>query len=173
MVVEYQNLKNNERDETVVKILVITSCSKKKAPSARSAINLYKGQFFLGVKSFCEKNNFELMILSAKYGLIKDEIIAPYEQRLKNTKKDINRLHAIAFPKFKDLIPKYDYIIFLMGKTYVSALNTTSPKIRYATDPTGSGGFNQLIVKLNNLSKEKFISLIKQKKTFSRFDITD
>ena len=155
------------------RILVITSCSKKKEQKAKKAVDLYKGQFFLGIKRFCEKNDFDLMVLSAKYGLIKDEIIAPYEQRLKNTKKDINRLHAIAFPKFKDLIPKYDYIIFLMGKTYVSVLNTNSPKIRYATDPTGSGGFNQLIVKLNNLSKEGFISLIKQKKTFNRFDITD
>jgi len=113
------------------------------------------------------------MILSAKYGLIKDEIIEPYEQRLQNTKTDIERLRALALPKFEDLVPKYDYIIFLMGKTYASVLNITSPKIRYATDPTRSGGFNQLIVKLNNLSKEQFIELIKYKKTFSRFDISD
>ena len=155
------------------RILVITSCSKKKEQKASRAEDLYKGQFFLGVKKFCEKNSFDLMILSAKYGLIKDEIIEPYEQRLQYTKKDINRLRALAFPKFKDLIPKYDYIIFLMGKIYASVLSTTSPKIRYATDPTGSGGFNQLIVKLNNLSKEEFISMVKQKKTFSRFDITN
>ncbi len=155
------------------KILVITSCSKKKEQKASRVADLYKGQFFLGVKEFCKKNGFDLMVLSAKYGLIKDEIIEPYEQRLHNTKKDINRLRSLAFPKFKDLIPKYDYIIFLMGKTYASVLNTTSPKICYATDPTGSGGFNQLIVKLNKLSKEKFIALIKEKKTFSRFDITN
>jgi hypothetical protein len=155
------------------RILVITSCSKKKEKNANRALDLYKGQFFLGVKKFCEKNCFDLMVLSAKYGLIKDEIIEPYEQRLQNTKRDINRLRALAFPKFKDLIPKYDYIIFLMGKTYASVLNTISPKIRYATDPTGSGGFNQLIVKLNNLSKGEFISLINQNKTFSRFDITN
>ena len=60
-----------------------------------------------------------------------------------------------------------------MGKTYASVLNTNSPKIRFATDPIGSGGFNQLIVKLNNLTKEEFRSLIMQKKTFSRFDITN
>ncbi len=153
------------------RILVITSCSKKKEQNTSRAVDLYKGQFFLGVKKFCEKNSFDLMVLSAKYGLISDEIIEPYEQRLRNTKKDINRLRALAFPNFKDLVPEYDYIIFLMGKTYTSVLNTNSPKIRYATDPTGSGGFNQLIVKLNNLPKEEFISLIRDKKTFNRHDI--
>jgi hypothetical protein len=153
------------------KILVITSCSKKKEQQASRAVDLYKGQFFLGVKKFCEKNRFDLRVLSAKYGLVNDEIIEPYEQRLKNTIRDRERLRALASPKLKELLQKYDLIVFLMGKAYTSILTMPSPKIRYATDPTGSGGFNRLIVKLNHLSKEEFISLINRKETFSRLDI--
>ncbi len=104
------------------KTLVITSCSKKKVISEGKikSIIRYNGQMFNMTKTFVKKNNYDLLIISAKYGLLKSEDkIENYELRLENQKQAI-QLKAKVLPLLKTILKKekYERIIVIMGRLY-------------------------------------------------------
>lgn len=103
--------------------LVICGCSKMKKNYKTEAGELYEGQIFKSIKKYTENHNYELFILSAKYGLIKkSEIIAPYDQTIK-TKKDIKELEEkILRAKLLKNVKKFKRIELLMGNSYLEAL---------------------------------------------------
>ena len=71
-------------------ILVLTSCSfkKKKTKSAIKAKELYEGDFFKKVKNFASLNNFDLKIISAKYGLVdSNDSISYYDLKIKKKER--------------------------------------------------------------------------------------
>lgn len=145
---------------------IITSCSKKKANICTRADLLYQGQFFKGVKQFANKNQMQLFILSAKYGIIMDETkICPYEQKLRN-KQDVKKIKIIAIPIFEHILKIYDKILLIMGNLYrlVFSEFLIRPEIIIFEDNRGSGGFNQLIQKLNSLSRIQVEEILKNKR---------
>lgn len=154
------------------KYVIITSCSKAKAKSAQKALNLYQGQFYLKVKKFAEKNGINLKVLSAKYGLVSEEFIEPYNQII-SSKEDIKRLQDSEKDKIQDLISQYDKIILLMGAKYSKVFeNYSDSKIMKAVDHRGSGGFLQMISRLYDLNTDQISKLFDQTKpTFDIYDI--
>jgi len=150
------------KESKIEKILVITSCSKKKAKKPKKAVDLYQGQFYSGVKKFSRKMDYDLMVLSAKHGLVKNQVISPYDLRL-ITKKQVRALEKTEIKKFNRLLGKYDKVILLMGKKYSSVFESVnSRKIIKASDNRGSGGFLQLIKYLNNTPGRKIKNLVKK-----------
>lgn len=100
------------------KVLVITSCSKKKLKHPAKAIDMYKSTLFKKVKIFAQKLNADLMILSVKYGLIEsNKEIEPYDQIIK-TSKDIKNLKKTALPKLEKIHKQYTKVIIIMGAKY-------------------------------------------------------
>ena len=102
--------------------LVITSCSKKKNSSEKliKSSDRYIGQMFNATKRFSEDNDYDLLIISAKYGLLRsEEKITNYDQRL-TTKKQAIDLRPCVLPKLKKIISENNYsrIIIIMGKLY-------------------------------------------------------
>lgn len=155
------------------KILVITNCSKKKLQSPTVAQNLYQGLFFRNVKTFSKRMQFDLCIISAKYGLLNsDEIIEPYDKTIKS-KKDILELKENVSGKFDKLLNEYDKIIFIMAKNYLEIFKSylDNSKIICAIDHRGSGGFLQLTSKLKKIKKLDFLKLIKTNRSFTIEDI--
>jgi len=95
--------------------LVITGCSKKKLEHKAKA-----GTFFKKSKKLAKINNFDLKILSGKYGLLDPEmVIEPYNQKIR-TKSDIERIRKQVSPIIDRIKEEYDLIILIMGKTYNS-----------------------------------------------------
>lgn len=121
---------DNDLKDTSRKTLVICGCSKTKKAIETEASELYQGQIFRSIKKYAEDNNYELIILSAKYGLIKkSDIIAPYDQTIK-TKKDIKALEdKILNSKLLEDVKKFKRIELLMGNLYLEALMPALSKL--------------------------------------------
>jgi len=111
--------------------LLIISCSKRKAslPKVRvPAIDLYDGPFYRIIrKAFREHgrpDNLDIMILSAKYGLIThNEIIANYDQKM-----TISRAKVLSSPvrvRLADTLKenRYEKVLINLGKLYMLALD--------------------------------------------------
>lgn len=95
------------------KILVIAGCSQKKSLNPACAIDLNQGQLFKGIKKLAFQNQFDLKILSGKYGLLEpDQIIEPYNQRIK-TRADIFRVRELINPKITQITEKF-FALFLI-----------------------------------------------------------
>jgi len=141
------------------KILVLTSCSakKKKISKPIKARYLYEGVFFKKVKKFATQNNFDLRIISAKYGLISPEILIDYyDIKIKNN-NDIENLKKKVIPELKKIINNYDKILLLMGEDYKKVVEPLSnERFIYFFDKKGLGGYKSLINSLLTL-KEKFL----------------
>jgi cytoplasmic iron level regulating protein YaaA (DUF328/UPF0246 family) len=104
------------------KTLIITSCSKKKDQSRgeMKSAKRYCGQFFNLTQQFAYKNDYDLLIISAKYGLLRpDDMIENYDLRLNNQKEAL-QLRSKVIPQLKEIIKEenYDRIIIIMGKLY-------------------------------------------------------
>ena len=157
------------------RILVITNCSKKKLTHASKAIQLYQGQFFNKVVNFTRRMNFDLKIISAKYGLISPEkIIKPYDKKINNS--EVIKLREGISESIKVILDDYDKIIFLMGRNYLKCFEDylDNPKMIIAEDNRGSGGFLQLITCLEKIPKKKFLKFIKSNpSTFSVKDVSN
>jgi hypothetical protein len=147
------------------KIAIITACSKRKLPYSAPAGEFYQGQFFKAVKKFAAAHQFDLYLISAKYGLISEHtIIEPYNIKLSG-KKQIQYIRKIAEPIMTDLLCEYDRILILAGSTTSSVLNAfqTNPKMLWFFDNRGSGGFNQLITVLNTFPPNSVVRMIQSK----------
>ena len=57
----------------LAKILVISGCSQKKLSYPAPAKDLNQGQLFKAIKELTTQNQFDLKILSGKYGIIESE----------------------------------------------------------------------------------------------------
>jgi len=136
----------------IMKILVLTGCSQRKLCYPAPAIELNQGQLFRGIKKLARSNNFDLKILSGKYGLLdSNEIISPYNQKI-STKKDILRIRRKSFPKLFRAIERYDLIIVIMGKNYREVIEPVfNDKFIVIYDKRGIGGYLSLISRFNKL----------------------
>ena len=148
------------------KILVITSCSAKKKDSKKpiKAINLYEGDFFKKVKKFALSNNFYLLILSAKYGILQpDDKILPYNKQIKN-ENDISALKEGLSSDLGNFLEEYDRILILMGEKYKKVLQEhKNSKFLEFFDKRGLGGYKSLMNKLLKMEQKKLLSLIFKK----------
>ena len=104
------------------KYLIILSCSKrKKRVSNVCAIDLYDGPFFRIIRKNKPKN-LDILILSAKYGLIEyNEKISYYEQKMspERARELANEVFTKLAIKLKNTF--YDYIAVNLGKSYILA----------------------------------------------------
>ncbi len=151
------------------KILIITSCSAKKKRFSKPvrAIDLYQGDFFKKVKKFALLNQFDLNIISAKYGLItSDKEINYYDAKIKNN-DDIENLKPNVIPKLNDLIDNYDKILLLMGKDYKKIIESESAvneKFLHFFDKRGLGGYLSLMNDLLQLNQKQLYKLLFEQK---------
>jgi hypothetical protein len=137
--------------------LVITSCCKKKLDYPAPARELYQGQLFKIVCEYAEKNNYDLIILSAKYGLIAlNDVIEPYDQQLKSV-KDAKIMAERIYDSLAVILSSYKKIIVIMGKYYRRAIEdmlkfwaNVTPEASYEiiTDKRGIGGLKQRVKQL-------------------------
>ena len=139
------DLSGFNKDENV---LVIVGCSKKKE-SAKEPIpakNLYLGNVFKLSLSYADLMGYPIMIISAKYGLIKatDDILE-YDKVLK-TFADSETIRPLVEPRVKKLLPKYDKILVVAGEKYRRTLiNIEDERFYYLK--TGGIGLLQKILK--------------------------
>ncbi|MHA1232446.1 MAG: DUF6884 domain-containing protein [Candidatus Helarchaeota archaeon] len=145
------------------KVLVITSCSKKKRNNAKNirAIDLYEGDFFRLVVKFAKYNNFDLKIISSKYGLINPEDkISSYNMIIKSN-ESIQKLRERVIPKLKNIIKNYDKILLLLGANYRKVIEPImTDKFITFFDKRGLGGYKSLINFLLKLNKKDLYKLI-------------
>jgi cytoplasmic iron level regulating protein YaaA (DUF328/UPF0246 family) len=110
------------------KYLLILSCSKTKKNIDRApAIELYDGMYYRVLRknfNLKDNKNLDILILSAKYGLIdSNEIIDYYDQVM--TSKRAEELKDGVKLKLKEVLNNnnYDEIFITMGKTYKEAFD--------------------------------------------------
>jgi hypothetical protein len=135
--IDLTKLKRGER------VLVITSCTKEKLGYSSKvkapAKDMYLGPLFRKVKEFCEINNFDYVIISAKYGLLfPDEVIEGYEKVLKN-KKDIEAIRPLVEEKLRKILNNYDRIVVIAGENYIKTLENLIDDRFYQVKGKGYG----------------------------------
>ncbi len=130
------------------RILVITNCTVKKLNYPAPAKELYQGPLFKKILKLVEKNNFELKILSAKYGLIdQNKTISPYNKTITNM-KEIIKLRKKVIPQLKKIEDNYELIIIIMGRKYRKVLKplfNNDSKYKMLHDIRGIGGLTSKI----------------------------
>ena len=98
---------------------LITFCSSRKRHGCRRAIELYDGPIFKILRR--HKKNFDVFIISAKYGLISEnDIICNYD--LKMTEKIAENIRDSVTKKFDKIKDRYERIYINLGRTYMKAL---------------------------------------------------
>ena len=115
-----------------MKILIISPCSGTQNDRRAPAIELYEGSEHNKVRDGLRKirrhsqygeTTVDLYIISTKHGLIEeDRVISPYDVP-NNTSPVLNgrgrnKLHQ----DVEKLIKDYDLVFFLLGRTYIEAL---------------------------------------------------
>jgi hypothetical protein len=109
-----------------VKILVATACGGRKNPGRHKAIELYRSPRIKAV--YNRRNDCDMAILSAKYGLVdSEEIIESYEQIL-----DVNRVEEL-LPQVISYIKNYDVVIYFKAgarSLYVELMNRGAIKAK-------------------------------------------
>jgi hypothetical protein len=104
------------------RVLIITECSKQKlgynSSVKKMAKDMYRGRLFKAVRKFCERMEFDYVIISAKHGLIfPEQIIEGYEKEIQ-TNKDVENIRSVVEDKLKLILEKYDKIIVVAGEKY-------------------------------------------------------
>ena len=140
------------------KYLLIIPCSKRKASLARAkipAIDLYDGPFYRIIrKLFRERgkpDNLDIMILSAKYGLIThNETIANYDQKM-----TISRAKALSSPvgvRLRDTLQgnRYEKVFINLGKLYMLALDSSKDLLDEQNVSCASGRIGERMQQLRN-----------------------
>ncbi|MBA7467105.1 hypothetical protein ES707_02301 [subsurface metagenome] len=138
--------------------MIIAGCSQKKLNCAAPAIELNQGQLFRSIKKLAKAHNFDLKILSGKYGLLdSDQIISPYNQKIR-TKKDVLRVRRIITPRLIEIHDYYDLIIVILGKKYLEVIEPLiDNKFLILYDRRGIGGYLSLFSKYNKLPKNQLL----------------
>lgn len=116
-------MNNNQKDKNK-KYLLILPCSKqKKELYSTCALDLYDGPFYRVVRKNQPKN-LDILILSAKYGLISsDNLISYYDQLM--TPKRAEELANEIMVKLERTFRNEDYneVFINLGKKYMLALD--------------------------------------------------
>lgn len=114
----------NENGNARKKYLLILPCSKRKKPVSKAqALELYDGPFYRVVRK-AKPQNLDILILSAKYGLIgSNESISYYDQMM--TAERAEELASEIIMKLEKSLRYgcYDEIFINLGKTYMLALD--------------------------------------------------
>jgi len=145
--------------KTESKILFIVGCSKKKLSHSAPAKDFYQGQLFKMVKKLVTQNNFDYRALSGKYGLLSpDEMVTPYDQKIENSKESIKAIRDLTLPKLSKILPEYDSIILIMGKTYRKVIEPLiNHKFIVIVDKRGIFGYLSIISKYLKLPKAQVL----------------
>jgi len=110
--------------------LMIISCSDKKniQPGLLPAIQRYKGAWYGVINKLKREgnlpDNLEILIISAKYGLINSEIqIENYDQKMDYTRA--RELNEPILSKLENIIytTSYERILVNLGSTYMAAIS--------------------------------------------------
>lgn len=149
------------------KYLLIIPCSKRKAglPGAKiPAIDLYDGPFYRIIrKAFREHgkpDSLDIMILSAKYGLIDYErIITTYDQIM--TREMAISMSDTVYKVFTNIIKRNNYkeIMINLGKKYMLALSKSHDILNVQRVRCGIGGIGER----NRQLKEWLISVYRDR----------
>ncbi len=147
------------------KILIVTSCSAKKRNYKTKAIDLYQGHLFKKIKKFARVNNFDLKILSAKYGLLNpNSIIEPYNFTISN-KKDVLNLQKKVISELLVSISNYKIVLIIMGSKYRKVIEPIDKEnIYYIINHKGLGGYLNLMSKLLKFTRKEICKLLQKKK---------
>jgi len=112
------------------KHLMIISCSNKKniQPGLLPAIQRYKGAWYGVINKLKREgnhpDNLDILIISAKYGLINSEMqIENYDQKMDYTRA--RELNEPILNKLKNIISttSYESILVHLGSTYMAAIS--------------------------------------------------
>jgi predicted RNA-binding protein len=133
------------------KYLLILPCSKrKKRISNAYAIDLYDGPFYRMVRKN-KPENLDILILSAKYGLIRyNEKISDYEQIM--TVERAEELANSVYIKLKEILKMnhYDHVLINLGKTYVIALEKSKTMLSRYNVYWANGQIGERLNQLKN-----------------------
>jgi len=150
------------------KILLFISCSKSKLSHPAPAKQFYTGQLFRSLVKLAQNNQWDVRVLSGKYGLIPlTKIVEPYDQKIQ-TQDDIERIQNQAIPKLQSIIPNYKKIIVFMSKTYRKVLKPlilnaeNSKKFIVIHHRKGIFGYKKLVYECSKLLKPQVISYLEQ-----------
>jgi lipocalin len=114
---------NKGSDDISKKYLLILPCSERKKLTVRDvAIDLYDGQFFRVLRNNMP-TNLDVLILSAKYGLIKSDKRIEYYDQIMSTTRAQELAEAVKLKLSKILRENsYNCVFVNLGKTYILAL---------------------------------------------------
>lgn len=131
-----------------MKTLVITSCCKRKLPHEARAGDLYQGNLFKAAKNFADRKGYDLVIISARYGLISpSEVMKPYDKVLK-TKEDIESIKPQVVSALSKILPEYKRIIVICGKNYRKTIEQlVDGRFEIVTSP----GYGSFVKKVNEM----------------------
>ncbi len=182
----------DSEEDTRVKTLIISMCSKKKALQKGKAKDVYSGTLIKLVSYLASKLNARWFILSARYGLISsDEIIERYDTYLANlTKKEINALMDLVSAKCWN--NKLELLITVLSKRYAKLLDPCEfytntaivigqpPANLFADEtitfkPKGIGRYYKILKLLNSCSEshEEFVRCVKERARDREFDFVE
>jgi hypothetical protein len=147
-----------EPEPLTEKILLVISCSKSKLGYPAPAKTFYTGQLFRSLVKLARQNQWDVLILSGKFGLIPlTKQIEPYDQKIE-TEQDISRIRKQALPLLREKVPHYDKILVLMGKTYRKVIKpAVNHKYIVIHHRKGIFGYNKLIYRCSRLPIQKVI----------------
>ncbi len=141
-------MKNKKRNK---KFLLILPCSKqKKELYGVHALELYDGPFYRVLKKNKPKN-LDILILSAKYGLISsEESISYYDQimTIERAEELSNKVIVKLDEKLKDEC--YNNIFINLGKTYMLALKDSRSLLDEYNVYQASGQIGERLHQLKN-----------------------
>jgi predicted RNA-binding protein len=141
------------------KYLIILPCSKRKKPISKApAIELYDGPFYRVLRKNMP-NNLDILILSAKYGLIRqNDTISNYDQKMtiERAKELANEIEIKLINALKN--NNYKEVFVNLGKTYMLALERgkrvlNKQNVYWATGEIGER-LHQLKNWLNKINRE-------------------
>ncbi len=153
------------------KVVVIAGCSKKKLTCPAPAIDLNQGQLFKMIKKLITQNNFDLKILSGKYGLVEPtEILEPYNQKI-TTQADIKRVREMITRKLCQVWRNYDLILVIMGGRYREVIKPFfDNKFHVVFDKRGIGGYLSIVSRYRKL---KTIQLLQDISKFQSLECAE
>jgi len=167
-----------------MKILVISSCTKRKKEGKNKASEMYIGKQHLLVKKGIEilrKDNYvDWYIISAKYGLINENyVIKPYDLSFNNmSKKNIRKVSMKLGieDKLLSIIQNHNKAFFILGEKYLISIENflknipvpstffTNRKLPYETIKCGVEEAKKYHLSVISLKGHLFLEYIKKEK---------
>jgi hypothetical protein len=132
------------------KIIILTNCTKNKLTKPAPAGILYQGQTFKMIRKLSQTLHSDLLILSAKYGLIaQHDVISPYDQVIKSSSEAL-KLWQESGKRFLQYLESCDKMICFLSKRYLMYLRSIlpHPKIVVIQESKGILGYNELLFRL-------------------------